>query len=105
MAECGEITERASEDVPFGVRAIEAGDEVDGIWNSKAATPLQSPTPKTFSEPSTSSLKRPKLQKVRKGESESSLSKFELPEPVQARSLHPAGKLLVCLTFGIALTR
>ena len=95
MAERGEIIERASEEVPFGIRAIEAGDEVDGIWNSKAATPLQVPSPKSFSEPSTPSLKPPKLQISRKGGSESSLSKFELPEPAHARSPCPAGKWMV----------
>lgn len=93
LAERGEVTERASEEVPFGIRAIEAGDEVDGIWNSKAATPLQAPSPKSFSEPSTPTMKPQKLQKTRRFGSESSLSKLELPESAHVRPLRPAGEL------------
>ena len=30
---------RPEEEVPFGIRAIERGCEVDGVWNSKTSTP------------------------------------------------------------------
>lgn len=96
MAERGEITENTSEEVPFGIRAIEAGDEVDGIWNSRAATPLQAPSPKSFSEPSTPTMKPQKLQKARKFGSESSLSGLELPEPAHVKPLRPAGESNLC---------
>lgn len=65
MAERGESTVRLSQEVPFGVRAIEAGCEIDGIWNSKAATPLQAPSQKSISRPPTPTIKP-----------------LELPEPI-----------------------
>src|SRR5947209_2321846 len=41
IEERGEMIEaiRNSEEIPFGIRAIERGCMVDGIWNSKATTP------------------------------------------------------------------
>jgi hypothetical protein len=33
----------AADRIPFGIRAIESGREVNGIWNSNASTPLQAP--------------------------------------------------------------
>jgi hypothetical protein len=92
LAERGEITERASEEVPFGIRAIEAGAEVDGIWNSRAATPLLAPSAKSVSEPSTPTMKPQKLQKARKFGSDSSLSGLELPEPAHLKQMRPAGE-------------
>lgn len=92
LAERGEITEKASEEVPFGIRAIEAGDEVDGIWNSRAATPLQALSAKSVSEPSTPTMKPQKLQKAWKFGSESSLPGLELPEPAHMKYFRPAGE-------------
>lgn len=95
LAERGEITERARSgtEEPFGVRAIEAGHEVDGIWNSRTATPLQLPSPRSVSEPSSPTVKPLKLQKHRTSESESSLSRLQLPDPAQVKHLRPTGEL------------
>lgn len=38
---CGQMVEtRKSQDIPFGVRAIQSGIQVDGIWISKDSTPI-----------------------------------------------------------------
>lgn len=34
---------RTSDEIPFGIRAIEQGCQVDGVWISKKNTPLQTP--------------------------------------------------------------
>lgn len=36
------IASRGNHDIPFGVRAIQSGIQVDGIWISQSATPMQS---------------------------------------------------------------
>ncbi|KAI1657145.1 hypothetical protein F4813DRAFT_93200 [Daldinia decipiens] len=40
-------------DIPFGVRAIQSGIEVDGIWISRPNTPLITPTSPSFASSST----------------------------------------------------
>jgi hypothetical protein len=45
----------AQDDVPFGVRALERGIEVEGIWVSNSNTPVQTPsqTPRQSETPNT----------------------------------------------------
>lgn len=42
MIEAQPISEEPKEDVPFGIRAIESGIEVDGVWISRSNTPVGS---------------------------------------------------------------
>lgn len=70
------------EEVPFGIRAIERGCEIDGVWNSKTNTPLQTPGNSNPGSP----LMRPKdlgngllsLQKHRRNLSLSTMSYLEI---------------------------
>jgi hypothetical protein len=78
------------EEVPFGIRAIERGCEIDGVWNSKTSTPLQTPGNSTPGSP----VMRPKdlgdgfpgLKKHRRDPSLSMEPSLELPRPALARS-------------------
>lgn len=80
---------RQEEEVPFGIRAIERGCEVDGVWNSKTNTPLQTPGNSNPGSP----LMRPKdlgngllsLQKHRRNLSLSTVSNLEISEPDQPK--------------------
>lgn len=50
-------TIRSSDEIPFGARAMLEDPDVEGVWNSKASTPLQSPVlPSRNSSPSRFSL-------------------------------------------------
>ncbi|KAF2743118.1 hypothetical protein M011DRAFT_497116 [Sporormia fimetaria CBS 119925] len=42
MMEAQPISEEEKEDIPFGIRAIESGIEVDGVWISRSNTPVGS---------------------------------------------------------------
>ena len=80
IAERGEVTQtmRESAEIPFGIRAIEKGCEVEGVWNSKASTPLQTPLGSKAPSP----IIRPKrLQKGRRSSSLASVSALAMPEP------------------------
>ncbi|KAJ4301827.1 hypothetical protein N0V90_003923 [Kalmusia sp. IMI 367209] len=63
--------EDTKEDVPFGIRAIESGIEVDGVWISRSNTPVTS---------SRSSITDFKLPRSNNG------SQFELPQAPLASS-------------------
>ena len=86
IEERGEMTEavRNSEEVPFGIRAIERGCMVDGIWNSKATTPLHTPSSSKASSPV---LKAKNILKKHKRESSlSNVSQLDIPEPASVPS-------------------
>jgi hypothetical protein len=86
IEERGEMTEavRNSEEVPFGIRAIERGCMVDGIWNSKATTPLHTPPSSKASSPV---LKAKNTLKKHKRESSlSNVSQLDIPEPASVPS-------------------
>jgi hypothetical protein len=82
IAERGEMAEasRRSDEAPFGIRAIEKGRIVEGVWNSRATTPLQTPT---SSKPSSPVLKAAKntLKKHKRDSSLSAVSHVDIPEP------------------------
>ena len=85
-AECGEIQQdiRTSEEIPFGVKAIEQGYEVEGVWNSRATTPLHSPA--LSSRGSSPARSANKLRKSNRESSVSSISILDMPENAQARA-------------------
>lgn len=90
-AERGEMVQPTGqeEEVPFGVRAIARGCEVDGVWNSRTNTPLQTPGNSSPGSP----VIRPKdlgnglvsINKHRRDRSLSTLSNLEIPESSLAR--------------------
>ena len=90
-AERGEMEEtvRTSDDVPFGVRAIEQGCEVEGVWNSRATTPLHSPA--ISSRGSSPGRSMNKLRKTNRDSSVSSISVLDMPESAHVKEeIHPS---------------
>ena len=91
IEERGEMTEgvKNSEEVPFGIRAIKRGCMVDGVWNSKATTPLRTPSSSKAGSPV---LKAKNTLKKHKRESSlSNVSQLDIPEPafVPSKSTGP----------------
>ena len=90
-AERGEMAQDApqGEEVPFGIRAIERGCEVDGVWNSKTNTPLQTTGNSNPGSPLTlpKNLGNMLLSQKKHGRemSMSTVSNPEIPEPALAR--------------------
>lgn len=79
----GEVTQRRGNDVPFGVRAIESGIEVDGVWISSSNTPVPS-SPSSFAAPS---IDLPSLSSDTgpsdRMSSASNISRLEMPQPLR----------------------
>ncbi|KAL8798777.1 MAG: hypothetical protein Q9182_006389 [Xanthomendoza sp. 2 TL-2023] len=83
-------------DVPFGVRAIESGIEVDGVWISRSNTPANS----TPGSPSLSSTRETPVQPAPatdRASTISNMSRLEIPQPAHgharqnpARSSNPS---------------
>lgn len=76
-------------DVPFGIRAIESGIEVDGVWISRSNTPAPSapasPAPGTpASGPSIALRQNPPKQEDSpdRSSSASNISRLDIPQPV-----------------------
>lgn len=66
--------------IPFGVRALESGIEVDGVWISGSNTPASTP-----GSPNTAAMKLQSTHKNHPSESSSSISemtRIEVPQPV-----------------------
>lgn len=67
-------------DIPFGIRAIESGIEVDGVWISRSNTPANS----TPGSPSLLANKDPVIQHPAPGDRSSTvsdMSRLEIPQP------------------------
>ncbi|RMZ68887.1 dna repair rad51 [Pyrenophora seminiperda CCB06] len=65
------VAEEAKDEIPFGIRAIQSGIEVDGVWISRTNTPVGSSRASLYSE------KIP-----RGGFNNNNNSQLELPQPV-----------------------
>lgn len=65
---------RSSDEIPFGAKAMLEDPDVEGVWNSRASTPLQSPV----LEPRRSSPSRNPFSRSRRNSSVSSLSHLSL---------------------------
>ncbi len=78
-------TTTREEEVPFGIRAIERGCEVDGVWNSRTNTPLQTPAGSPVTRPKDLGNGLLGLKKHRRDLSLSTVSNLEIPEPALAR--------------------
>lgn len=72
------------DDIPFGIRAIESGVEVDGVWISRSNTPNQSAPGSPASEPwSYIGPGAPKMaDSPDRTSSVSNMSQLEIPQPV-----------------------
>ncbi|KAL9604523.1 MAG: hypothetical protein Q9219_000488 [cf. Caloplaca sp. 3 TL-2023] len=82
-------------DIPFGIRAIESGIEVDGVWISRSNTPANS----TPVSPTLSASKEPAIQAAPmsdRASTASNMSRLEIPQPAHghqgpnARSSNPS---------------
>ena len=69
---------RSSDEIPFGAKAMLEDPDVEGVWNSRASTPLQSPVlaPRSSSH---SRLSLNPFSRSRRNSSVSSLSHSDLP--------------------------
>src|SRR5205823_5426634 len=63
------VTEETKDEIPFGIRAIQSGIEVDGVWISRTNTPAGSSRASLYSE------------KIPRGGFGNN-SQLELPQPV-----------------------
>lgn len=72
------------DDIPFGIRAIESGIEVDGVWISRTNTPNQSAPGSPASEPSSfMGPAHPSTgRSLDRASSVSNVSHLEIPQPV-----------------------
>lgn len=83
---------RSSDEIPFGAKAMLEDPDVEGVWNSRASTPLQSPV----LEPRKSSPSRNPFSRSRRNSSISSLSHLNLPDgespnrPAESDSIPPS---------------
>ncbi len=79
--ERAEIRQRArsSDEIPFGAKAMLEDPDIEGVWNSRASTPLQSPVlaPRSSSH---SRLSLNPFSKSRQDSSVSSFSHLDLPQ-------------------------
>lgn len=67
---------RSSDEIPFGAKAMLEDPDVEGVWNSRASTPLQSPV----LEPRRSSPSRNPFSRSRRNSSVSSASHLSIPD-------------------------
>lgn len=70
---------RSSDEIPFGAKAMLEDPDIEGVWNSRASTPLQSPilAPRSSSH---SRLSLNRFSKSRRNSSVSSLSQLDQPQ-------------------------
>jgi hypothetical protein len=83
---------RSSDEIPFGAKAMLEDPDVEGVWNSRASTPLQSPV----LEPRKSSPSRNPFSRSRRNSSISSLSQLNSPDsnnpnqPIESENIPPS---------------
>jgi len=81
----GEVVQRRVNDIPFGIRAIESGIQVDGVWISGSNTPIPS-TPISLAASSVDEPSPPRgnRQSARVSSSSANKPRREIPHPVQS---------------------
>lgn len=86
MTHAESIKRRKGKEIPFGIRAIESGIEVDGVWISRPNTPTQSSPEITAS----SRINEPSSSEDTQRSHESSpifnIPRLEMPQPVHGYS-------------------
>lgn len=80
QAERGEIQvqDRASTESPFGVKALDEGSSIEGVWNARTTTPLHGPKSRNRS-PLISPSKM--LRRSKRDTSVSSIPSLDISEP------------------------
>lgn len=73
-------------DVPFGVRAIESGIEVDGVWISRSNTPAPSSPASPSLSVTRDSGKEKYVRTPDRGSTASNISRLEIPQPAHGQS-------------------
>jgi hypothetical protein len=85
-AERGELEQSIglSEEIPFGIKALQEEPAIEGVWNARTATPLHTPPGSRGSSPRMGPLSRWHRSKARS--SASSISRLDIDEKAQAMS-------------------
>lgn len=80
----GEVVQRRVNDVPFGIRAIESGIQVDGVWISRSNTPIPS-TPISLAASSVDEPSPPRVSRhsARVSSSPPNMPRCEIPQQVR----------------------
>lgn len=76
------VRRRKGPDVPFGIRAIESGVEVDGVWISRSNTPAPSVPDSPVSNASVAPSPVRGARSPDRNSSSSNISRLEIPHPV-----------------------
>ena len=88
MQRVGSTRRKKASEIPFGIRAIESGIEVDGVWISRSNTPVPSAPPSPapaspLSSPSIVPRPHPHLKdSPDRSSSASNISRLDIPQPV-----------------------
>ena len=86
------VRARKGREIPFGVRAIESGIEVDGVWISRSNTPNEStsgsPAPSIMLEPSSAKL----VKAPDRASTAPSPQGPDVPQPVHGLASHGRGR-------------
>lgn len=72
-------------DIPFGVRAIESGIEVDGVWISRSNTPANSTPGSPFLSATKETPAQP-AQPSDRASTASNMSRLEIPQPAHGHA-------------------
>ncbi len=75
--------QRRAREIPFGVRAIESGIEVDGVWISRSNTP----GPSVPGSPALSMISGKNVASSERPVSSSNIPRLEMPQPAHHESL------------------
>ena len=87
MTHAESIKRRKGKEVPFGIRAIESGIEVDGVWISRPNTPTQSSPDITASSRVNEPGSSEDMQRShRSSSSVNSVPHLEMPQPAHGYS-------------------
>lgn len=82
MQHAPSVRRRKGPDVPFGIRAIESGIEVDGVWISRSNTPAPSLPDSPMSNASAAPTPVKRAHSPDRTSSSSNISRLEIPQPV-----------------------
>ena len=86
------VRARKGREIPFGIRAIESGVEVDGVWISKSNTPYAS----TSGSPAPSIMLEPNSTNHNQGTERNSVAQnqraLDVPQPIHGHPISSQGR-------------
>jgi hypothetical protein len=99
QAERGEIVEtvRTSEEIPFGIKALEEEPAIEGVWNARTATPLHTPPGSRGSSPRLGPSR--KWHRSKRSSSISSISRLDIEDQAKAATQPGKSSSLFCLVM------